>query len=61
VCVDNLWVRQRERQRGAVVPLYEVFKRYGINAEGVTLPEGEGKPDAHMFREAMRQIRVVLG
>jgi hypothetical protein len=32
--------------------LYKVFQRYGINAEGVTLPEGSAKPDALMFREA---------
>jgi hypothetical protein len=27
VCIDNLWVRERERQRGADVELYKVFKR----------------------------------
>jgi hypothetical protein len=32
-----------------------------MNAEGITLAEGEGKPDEHMFREAMRQIGSVLG
>ncbi len=38
--------------------LYKVFRQYGINAEGITLAEGEGKPDAHMFREAVRQIKA---
>ena len=61
VCIDNLWVRERERQRGAVTELYKVFRRYGMNAEGVTLPEGQGKPDEHMFREAVRQIKAFLG
>jgi len=61
VCIDNLWVRERERQRGAVTELYRVFRRYGMNAEGVTLPEGQGKPDEHMFREAIRQIKAFLG
>jgi hypothetical protein len=61
VCIDNLWVRERERQRGAETPLYQVFQRYRINAEGITLPHGAGKPDEHMFREAVRQIRMVLG
>jgi hypothetical protein len=37
-----------------------VFKGYGLNAEGVTLNEGEGKPNAHMFREAIRQITASL-
>jgi hypothetical protein len=59
VCVDNVWVRNRESQRGAETPLYKVFRQYGINAEGVTLPIGQGKPDAHMFREAIRQIKAV--
>ncbi len=57
VCVDNLWVRERERQRGADTELFNVFKGYGINAEGVTLAEGQGAPDANMFREAIRQIK----
>ena len=61
VCVDNRWVRERERQRGADKPLYQVFQQYGMNAEGITLPEGEGKPDAYMFREAVRQVRLALG
>ena len=60
ICIDNLWVRERERQRGAEVELYEVFKRYGMNAEGVTLPEGQGKPDENMFREAVKQTKMVL-
>jgi hypothetical protein len=57
VCVDNRWVRERERQRGTEKPLYQVFQEYGINAEGVTLDAGAGKPDADMFREAARQVR----
>ncbi len=61
VCIDNLWVRERERQRGAEMELYKVLRRYGIQAEGVTLPEGEGKPDAFMFREAVRQVKKVFG
>ncbi|HTX91521.1 MAG TPA: hypothetical protein VMC09_09910 [Anaerolineales bacterium] len=60
ICIDNRWVRERESQRGADVELYKVFKRYGMNAEGVTLPEGEGKPDEHMFCEAARQIKLAL-
>jgi hypothetical protein len=60
VCVDNLWVRDRERQRGADTELYKVFRRYGINAEGGTLTEGHGKPDEYMFREAIRQMKAVL-
>jgi hypothetical protein len=61
VCIDNLRVRERERQRGADVELYKVFKQhYGINADGVTLPQGEDKPDEHMFREAVRQIKAIL-
>jgi hypothetical protein len=61
VCIDNMWVRERERQRGADTELYRVFRRYGINAEGITLTEGQGKPDVHMFREAVQQIRMVWG
>jgi hypothetical protein len=61
VCIDNPWVREREKQRGADTPLYQVFRRYGINAEGITLTNGQGKPDEHMFREAIRQVQVVLG
>ncbi len=60
VCIENLWVRERERQRGAQKALYQVFQGYGINAEGIMLDQGEGKPDEHMFREAIRQIRMVL-
>ncbi len=59
VCVDNRWVRDRERQRGATRALFETFQRYGMRAEGVTLPEGEGMPDEHMFREAARQIQML--
>jgi hypothetical protein len=60
VCIDNQWVRERERQRGAKLELYKVFKRYGMNAEGITLTEGQGKPDEFMFREAVRQIKVMI-
>lgn len=60
ICIDNLWVREREKQRGAVTELYKTFRRYGINAEGVTLTEGEGKPDQHMIHEAIQQIKAVL-
>jgi hypothetical protein len=60
VCIDNQWVRRRERQRGTDRPLYQVFQQYGMHAEGITLAEGEGKPDVHMFREAIRQIGLVL-
>jgi hypothetical protein len=34
------------------------FGQYGIGAEGITLPEGQGTPDGHMFREAVRQIKA---
>lgn len=61
VCVDNRWVREREKQRGAETPLYRVFQRYGMNAQGITLAEGEGRPDAWMFREAARQVKLLLG
>jgi hypothetical protein len=61
VCIDNRWVREREMQRGADTPIYQVFQRFGMNAEGVTLTEGEGKPDVYMFREAIRQIKLALG
>jgi hypothetical protein len=61
VCVDNHWVREREQQRGAAGPLYEVFRQYGMNAEGVTLAEGQDKPDRHMFCEATQQIKRGLG
>jgi hypothetical protein len=57
VCMDNEWVRERERQRGAEIPLYQVFRGYGMNAEGITLPQGAGIPDEFMFREAARQVR----
>ncbi len=60
VCIDNLWVREREKQRGAKIELYRVFQRYGIHAESVTLAEGQGKPDEFMFREAVRQIKMGL-
>ena len=60
MCIDNLWVRERERQRGNELEMYKVFQRYGINADGITLPEGQDKPDGHMFREAIRQIKVAL-
>jgi hypothetical protein len=60
VCIDNQWVREREKQRGADAPLYQVFQGYGMNAEGITLPEGAGKPDVYMFREAIRQVRRTL-
>ncbi len=58
VCVDNLWVRERERQRGAKTELYKVFRQSGINAEGITLTEGENKSDAPMFREAIRLLQA---
>jgi hypothetical protein len=61
VCVDNSWVRERERQRGAEMALYRVFRGYGMNAEGVTLAAGEGTPDRYMFREAIRQMQAVVG
>ena len=61
VCIVNEWIRDRERQRGARQDLYEVFQGYGIQAHGVTLPYGEGKPDAHMFRAAVRQIKQFYG
>lgn len=61
VCIDNQWARERERQRGANTELFKVFKGYGIHAEGITLAEGQGKPDEHMFREAARQIRLAFG
>lgn len=61
LCIDNTWVRERERSRGAEKPLFQVFQTYGMHAGGVTLPEGAGVPDEHMFREAVSQIKKVLG
>lgn len=61
VCIDNRWARERERQRGAETELYKVFQQYGMNAEGLTLVEGQDKPDAYMFCEAIRQIRLAFG
>jgi hypothetical protein len=61
ICIDNQWVQEREGQRGAKRELYKVFRSYGIDAEGITLPEGEGKPDEHMFGEAVKQIKLTLG
>jgi hypothetical protein len=58
VCIDNRWVRDRERQRGADRPLYQVFQDYGIQAEGVTLADGAGIPDAWMFQEAAHQLQI---
>jgi hypothetical protein len=60
VCIDNLWVQERERRRGATAALFHAFRQYGINAEGITLAEGQGQPDEHMFREAVRQIKATL-
>ena len=59
VCIDNQWVRERERQRGEETPLYQVFQRYGICCAGVTLAEGQGRPDEFMFREAARQMKAL--
>ncbi len=61
VCVDNAWVRERERQRGAEVELYKVFRSYGIQAEGITLAHGGNKPDADMFREVIRLVQATAG
>jgi hypothetical protein len=61
VCIDNLWVREREKQRGAKIELFKVFQRYGIHAEGVTLTKGQGKPNEDMFHEAVQQVKTVLG
>ena len=61
LCNDNVWVRERERQRGAETLLHKVFKRYGMNAEGITSPQGEDRPDRFMFREAVNQIKLALG
>jgi hypothetical protein len=60
ICVDNLWIREREKQRGAEMELYKVFQGYGMNADGITLPVGEGKPDEFMFREAARLVRQAM-
>ncbi len=60
VCIDNRWVRERERQRGVNTAVYQLFQQYGMKAEGITLAEGEGKPDKYMFREAVRQVKLGL-
>lgn len=60
MCIDNLWVRERERQRGNELEMFKVFQRYGINADGITLAKGQDKPDGHMFHEAIRQIKAAL-
>ncbi|HEX3052390.1 MAG TPA: hypothetical protein VHP83_17145 [Aggregatilineaceae bacterium] len=59
-CIDNQWVRDRETQRGAETPLYQVLQRYGIHADGVTLPEGKDQPDQFMFSAAAHQIKARL-
>lgn len=61
MCIDNRWVRERERLRGAEQALYHVFQQYGICAEGAMLDEGAGEPDEYMFREGIRQVRLALG
>jgi hypothetical protein len=60
ICIDNLWVREREKQRGENKELYKVFRDYGINADGITLAEGQGIPDEYMFRLAVWQISRYL-
>jgi hypothetical protein len=60
VCIDNLWVRERERARGAHTELYKVFRKYGMNADGITLPKGQDQPDEYMFREAIKLIKMML-
>jgi hypothetical protein len=60
VCVNNFWVRAREKGRGTTTDVYKVLRQYGIQADGVTLPQGEDEPDEYMFREAIRQIKTVL-
>jgi hypothetical protein len=32
-----------------------------MNAEGITLLEGQGKLDEYMFRAAIQQIRLAFG
>jgi hypothetical protein len=59
VCVNNLWVRAREKQRGGVSDVSRVLRQYGIQADGVTLPQGQDQPDVYMFREAIQQIKAV--
>jgi hypothetical protein len=54
-----LGAHQLDRQRGADMALYQVLPRYDMNEEGVTLTEGEDKPDLYMFREAIRQVKLV--
>ena len=61
VCIDNRWVRERELQRGAKTELYKIFQGYGIKAEGITLDEGQGRPDKYMFCEAVKQIKLAFG
>jgi hypothetical protein len=61
VCIDNPWVRARDKQRGINSAMAQVFEQYGMNTTGVTLAEGEGKPDVYMFREAIRQAKLTLG
>jgi len=58
ICIDNQWTRERERQRGNEIELYKVFKSYGINADGITLPKGRDVPDEYMFREFVRQFKL---
>jgi hypothetical protein len=59
VCVDNTWVTERERQRGATEPQYQVLRRYGVNAEGVTLAEGGDRPDDGMYGEVVHQLSAL--
>ncbi len=57
ICVDNKWIVEREKKMNPDTILYKTFQNYGINAEGVTLPEGKDKPDEHMFRETIKYLK----
>jgi hypothetical protein len=61
VCIDNQWVRARDKQRKIELAVYQVFQQYGMHASDITLDEGEGKPDVFMFREAIKQVKLALG
>jgi hypothetical protein len=61
VCIDNRWVRERERQRGADIAVYQMFQGYGMNAEGITLTQGEGKPEETVFVKRFSQQSWLWG
>jgi hypothetical protein len=40
--------------------VYKVFRQYGMHADGVTLPQGEGIPDALLITDAAPLTEYIL-